>query len=146
MMRPLLLAACAQALITPSPVRPVATRLRARTADGMSKGWKVLRLSEEEGNAISLAANSNEWGTKEIEVEIPRSAESPGIGILLEEFGANDAGEGLTLVAGPRGACASARQSRATARSSRRTTRIQAKSASVHMAWPVLFAPSPGPR
>ena len=58
MMRPLLLAACAQALITPSPVRPVATRLRARTADGMSKGWKVLRLSEEEGNAISLAANS----------------------------------------------------------------------------------------
>ena len=100
MMRPLLLAACAQALLTPSPVRPVATRLRARTADGMSKGWKVLRLSEEEGNAISLAANSNEWGTKEIEVEIPRSAESPGIGILLEEFGANDAGEGLTLVAG----------------------------------------------
>ena len=100
MMRPLLLAACAQALIAPSPVRRVATRLRARTADGMSKGWKVLRLSEEEGNAISLAANSNEWGTKEIEVEIPRSAESPGIGILLEEFGANDAGEGLTLVAG----------------------------------------------
>ena len=95
----LLVAACARALIMPNPARRT-TRLHARTADGMSKGWKVLRLSEEEGNAISLAANSNEWGTKEIEVEIPRSAESPGIGILLEEYGANDAGEGLTLVAG----------------------------------------------
>ena len=74
------------------------TRLRARTAEGMAPGWKA---TTDETGAYELIPASYEYRYQEVYVEIPRTAESPGLGVLLEQFGTLDAQNGgLTLVAG----------------------------------------------
>ena len=84
----------------PPPARKTA-RDEGRTADAMAPGWKVLKIEELGKPRLELAPTDGAWGTKEIEVEIPRTAESPGLGILLEEYGGDAVtGVGLTLVAG----------------------------------------------
>ena len=95
------LVACALAAtaLTP-PQRAVRrrTRLRARTAEGMAPGWKA---TTDETGAYELIPASYEYRYQEVYVEIPRTAESPGLGVLLEQFGTLDAENGgLTLVAG----------------------------------------------
>ena len=95
------LVACALAAtaLTP-PQRAVRrqTRLRARTAEGMAPGWKA---TTDETGAYELIPASYEYRYQEVYVEIPRTAESPGLGVLLEQFGTLDAANGgLTLVAG----------------------------------------------
>ena len=95
------LVACALAAtaLTP-PQRAVRrrTRLRARTAEGMAPGWKA---TTDETGAYELIPASYEYQYQEVYVEIPRTAESPGLGVLLEQFGTLDAvNGGLTLVAG----------------------------------------------
>lgn len=95
-------AAAFQKPAVPSALPRAATVLRARTAAAFASGWKVNDLP---ANAmlearLELDASSDEWMTKEIDVEIPRSLEAPGLGILLEEFGNSGDGRGLTLVDG----------------------------------------------
>jgi len=93
----LLLLQTATALLAPSARQPRRTRLRARTAEGMARGW---RATTDEAGAFSLISASNDWYADTIEVEIPRTLESPGLGVLLEQFGELENGGGLTLVAG----------------------------------------------
>ena len=91
--------ALATTALTP-PQRAVRrrTRLRARTAEGMAPGWKA---TTDETGAYELIPASYEYRYQEVYVEIPRTAESPGLGVLLEQFGTLDAENGgLTLVAG----------------------------------------------
>ena len=95
----LVVCALAATALTP-PQRAVRrqTRLRARTAEGMAPGWKA---TTDETGAYELIPASYEYQYQEIFVEIPRTAESPGLGVLLEQFGTLDAEDGgLTLVAG----------------------------------------------
>ena len=95
----LVVCALAATALTP-PQRAVRrqTRLRARTAEGMAPGWKA---TTDETGAYELIPASYEYQYQEIFVEIPRTAESPGLGVLLEQFGTLDAQNGgLTLIAG----------------------------------------------
>lgn len=76
-------------------------------ADAMAQRWKLLRIdSDGQGlskfgeKGLTLAPANGDWEPREIQVEIPRSEESPGLGIMLEEFGAGEDGTGLTLVTG----------------------------------------------
>ena len=86
------------ALTPPQRAVRTQTRLRARTAEGMAPGWKA---TTDETGAYELIPASYEYQYQEIFVEIPRTAESPGLGVLLEQFGTLDAANGgLTLVAG----------------------------------------------
>ena len=86
------------ALTPPQRAVRTQTRLRARTAEGMAPGWKA---TTDETGAYELIPASYEYQYQEIFVEIPRTAESPGLGVLLEQFGTLDAQNGgLTLVAG----------------------------------------------
>ena len=88
----------ATALTPPQRAVRRQTRLRARTAEGMAPGWKA---TTDETGAYELIPASYEYQYKEIYVEIPRTAESPGLGVLLEQFGTLDSKDGgLTLVAG----------------------------------------------
>ena len=64
----------------------------------MAPGWKA---TTDETGAYELIPASYEYRYQEVYVEIPRTAESPGLGVLLEQFGTLDAENGgLTLVAG----------------------------------------------
>jgi len=64
----------------------------------MAPGWKA---TTDETGAYELIPASYEYQYQEIFVEIPRTAESPGLGVLLEQFGTLDSKDGgLTLVAG----------------------------------------------
>ena len=91
-------ALAATALTPPQRALRRQTRLRARTADGMAPGWKA---TTDETGAYELIPASYEYRYQEVYVEIPRTAESPGLGVLLEQFGTLDAENGgLTLVAG----------------------------------------------
>ena len=54
----------------------------------MAPGWKA---TTDETGAYELIPASYEYQYKEIYVEIPRTAESPGLGVLLEQFGTLDA-------------------------------------------------------
>lgn len=92
----------AAALPQGSSPRRRSTALQARTAEGMSKGWRAYKLEADAvlPARVELAPATSDWETKLIEVEIPRSAESPGLGVLLEEFGATGDGTGLVLVGG----------------------------------------------
>lgn len=84
----------------PPPARKMA-RDEGRTAEAMAPGWKVLKIEELGKPRLELAPTDGAWGTKEIEVEIPRTAESPGLGIQLEEYGGDAVtGVGLTLITG----------------------------------------------
>ena len=86
------------ALTPPQRAVRTQTRLRARTAEGMAAGWKA---TTDETGAYELIPASYEYRYQEVYVEIPRTAESPGLGVLLEQFGTLDAANGgLTLVAG----------------------------------------------
>ena len=86
------------ALTPPQRAVRTQTRLRARTAEGMAPGWKA---TTDETGAYELIPASYEYRYQEVYVEIPRTAESPGLGVLLEQFGTLDAENGgLTLVAG----------------------------------------------
>lgn len=67
------------------------------TADSMAPLWKVLKLDE---GGQTLAPASGEWEMSTVQVEIPRTLESPGLGIMLEEYGAAADGAGLTLITG----------------------------------------------
>ena len=67
------------------------------TADSMAPLWKVLKLDE---GGQTLAPASGEWEMRTVQVEIPRTLESPGLGIMLEEYGAAADGAGLTLITG----------------------------------------------
>ena len=76
-------------------------------ADTVSERWKLLRIdSDGQGlnkfgeKGLSLAPANGDWEPRQIEVEIPRSVESPGLGIMLQEYGAGEDGTGLTLVTG----------------------------------------------
>ena len=62
----------------------------------MAPGWKA---TTDETGAYELIPASYEYQYQEIFVEIPRTAESPGLGVLLEQFGTLENG-GLTLIAG----------------------------------------------
>ena len=77
----------AAAFEAPAPAVVPRTRLLARTAAAFAQGW---RLNRETGLE---AAVPSEWAATEIDVEIPRTADAPGLGIVLEEFGGR-----LTLV------------------------------------------------
>ena len=91
-------ALAATALTPPQRAVRTQTRLRARTAEGMAPGWKA---TTDETGAYELIPASYEYQYQEIFVEIPRTAESPGLGVLLEQFGTLDAQNGgLTLIAG----------------------------------------------
>ena len=91
-------ALAATALTPPQRAVRTQTRLRARTAEGMAPGWKA---TTDEKGAYELIPASYEYRYQEVYVEIPRTAESPGLGVLLEQFGTLDAQNGgLTLVAG----------------------------------------------
>ena len=91
-------ALAATALTPPQRAVRRRTRLRARTAEGMAPGWKA---TTDETGAYELIPASYEYRYQEVYVEIPRTAESPGLGVLLEQFGTLDAANGgLTLVAG----------------------------------------------
>ena len=91
-------ALAATALTPPQRAVRTQTRLRARTAEGMAPGWKA---TTDETGAYELIPASYEYRYQEVYVEIPRTAESPGLGVLLEQFGTLDAENGgLTLVAG----------------------------------------------
>ena len=91
-------ALAATALTPPQRAVRRQTRLRARTAEGMAPGWKA---TTDETGAYELIPASYEYRYQEVYVEIPRTAESPGLGVLLEQFGTLDAQNGgLTLVAG----------------------------------------------
>ena len=91
-------ALAATALTPPQRALRRQTRLRARTADGMAPGWKA---TTDETGAYELIPASYEYRYQEVYVEIPRTAESPGLGVLLEQFGTLDAQNGgLTLIAG----------------------------------------------
>mmetsp|Transcript_22997 Transcript_22997/g.59836 ORF Transcript_22997/g.59836 Transcript_22997/m.59836 type:complete len:287 (+) Transcript_22997:163-1023(+) len=86
------------ALTPPQRAVRTQTRLSARTAEGMAPGWKA---TTDETGAYELIPASYEYRYQEVYVEIPRTAESPGLGVLLEQFGTLDAENGgLTLVAG----------------------------------------------
>ena len=64
----------------------------------MAPGWKA---TTDETGAYELIPASYEYRYQEVYVEIPRTAESPGLGVLLEQFGTLDAANGgLTLIAG----------------------------------------------
>ena len=89
-------ALAATALTPPQRAVRTQTRLRARTAEGMAPGWKA---TTDETGAYELIPASYEYQYQEIFVEIPRTAESPGLGVLLEQFGTLENG-GLTLIAG----------------------------------------------
>jgi len=92
-----LLAAAATALRMPrAPVRRP-TALRARTAEGMAPGW---RATTTETGAYELMSAGPNYFVDRVTVTIPRTAESPGLGVLLEQFGTLEGGGGLTLVAG----------------------------------------------
>ena len=67
------------------------------TADGMAPLWKVLKL---DAGGQTLAPASGEWEVSTVQVEITRTLESPGLGVMLEEYGAADDGAGLTLITG----------------------------------------------
>ena len=67
------------------------------TADSMAALWKVLKLDE---GGQTLAPARAEWEVSTVRVEIPRTLESPGLGIMLEEYGAAADGAGLTLITG----------------------------------------------
>ena len=67
------------------------------TADGMAKMWKVLKL---DAGGQTLAPASGEWEVSTVNVEITRTLESPGLGVMLEEYGAAEDGAGLTLITG----------------------------------------------
>ena len=91
-------ALAATALTPPQRALRRQTRLHARTAEGMAPGWKA---TTDETGAYELIPASYEYRYQEVYVEIPRTAESPGLGVLLEQFGTLDAENGgLTLVAG----------------------------------------------
>ena len=62
----------------------------------MASNWKA---TTDELGAYELIPASYEYRGAFVEVEIPRSAEAPGLGVLLEQFGTLEGG-GLTLVAG----------------------------------------------
>ena len=89
-------ALAATALTPPQRALRRQTRLHARTAEGMAPGWKA---TTDETGAYELIPASYEYRYQEIFVEIPRTAESPGLGVLLEQFGTLENG-GLTLIAG----------------------------------------------
>ena len=67
------------------------------TADEMAKMWKVLKL---DAGGHTLAPASGEWEVSTVQVEITRTLESPGLGVMLEEYGEDGAGAGLTLITG----------------------------------------------
>ena len=89
-------ALAATALTPPQRALRRQTRLHARTAEGMAPGWKA---TTDETGAYELIPASYEYRYQEVYVEIPRTAESPGLGVLLEQFGTLENG-GLTLIAG----------------------------------------------
>ena len=66
----------------------------------MAPLWKVLKLEGMGGQGMGLAPASGDWEVHSVEVEIARTLESPGLGIMLEEYGAADDGAGLTLITG----------------------------------------------
>ena len=68
----------------------------APTAEDMASNWKA---TTDELGAYELIPASYEYRGAFVEVAIPRSAEAPGLGVLLEQFGTLEGG-GLTLVAG----------------------------------------------
>ena len=71
------------------------------SAEDIAPRWKVLLLKDDVSAArYSLQPVSVEWDTTILTVEIDRTAESPGLGIMLEEYGRDDNGCGLTLITG----------------------------------------------
>ena len=69
-----------------------------RSADSMCQLWTLLRADAV--RPLRLASRSGEWEAQAVEVEVTRTIESPGLGIMLEEYGSSDDGAGLTLVTG----------------------------------------------
>jgi len=68
-----------------------------RTAQKMAPLWKAAKRD----GGVSLIPASPGWKLQTLEVNIARSEESPGIGLMLEEFGSEAGGKvGLTLVSG----------------------------------------------
>jgi hypothetical protein len=134
----ILLAAISNLIVTafqPSPPRHLrgwfrTTRLSAtaataaaaegpKTAEDFAPGWvaRTLPADSLRGERLELAAKAPDWTTKLIDVTIERSEESPGLGIMLEEFGvvaaaeaaeAAAAGNGVAAAGGAAGAGATA--------------------------------------
>ena len=52
----------------------------------MAKGWKILRVEQLGVERLELAPMDNEWGTKVIEVEIPRTGKCWGWGWVWVRF------------------------------------------------------------
>jgi ferredoxin len=74
------------------------------------ENWKLMRRDDSGEGGFFLLPSSPDWEAVEVFVEVPRSAESPSLGIMLDElFCSDEAGlvvvEGL--VEGGNGACAS---------------------------------------
>jgi ferredoxin len=53
-----------------------------------------------ESDELALATSTPGWDVQEIRVKISRSAAAPGLGLLLEEYGAGADDTGLTLITG----------------------------------------------
>ena len=68
-----------------------------RTADGMAARWKLVRP---EPATLRLEPSEPFWEVLEFTVQVERTVDSPGLGIMLEEYGSDDSGAGLTLVTG----------------------------------------------
>ena len=66
----------------------------------MAPLWKVLKLEGTGGQGVGLAPANGAWEVRTVEVEIARTLESPGLGIMLAEYGAAADGAGLTLITG----------------------------------------------
>ena len=80
---------------------PSAEDASPTAAEDIAPRWKVLLLKDDVSAArYSLQPVSVEWDTTILTVEIDRTAESPGLGIMLEEYGRDDNGCGLTLITG----------------------------------------------
>ena len=62
--------------------------------DDLRDSWALQRLKE---GGVRLEASSNAFTSVDVETRIPRSADAPGIGMALEEFG-SDGTHGLVLV------------------------------------------------
>ena len=86
-----------------TPALPLSVRPRAgitfphqmsETSSPVSDGWALERLKS---GGVRLAAKDNTFTAVDLETRVPRSTESPGIGIGLEEFG-SDGQIGLVLV------------------------------------------------
>lgn len=91
----------------PTPARAATTRMGAATSDeevdlnSWAQRWRVLKLAADglKPERVEVAPTDAKWEALTVSARIERSADRPGIGLLLVEAGSQD-GLGLVLVDG----------------------------------------------